>query len=116
MTRNAKASLVFAATIAAASVAAALVSTSAYAEGPIEIKTPLIGGDAWSPGYNMPAPTSAVSREQVRGAYKMSREEVKAMTSEDSGSAYLASQPMKIKGAATMGGPGIEPSKIEAGR
>lgn len=133
MTRNTEASLVYATTIAAAAVAAALVSTSAYAESPTidntpfvssrtraevqaELKTPFIGGDPWSSEYNMFGRSSALSTEQVRGAYKMSREEANALNSEDSGSAYLAKLPLRVKATATMGGPGVDPSNIERAR
>jgi hypothetical protein len=53
----------------------------------------------------------------VRGAYKMSRDEVNALTSEDSGSAFLAGLPLKVRTAtATMGGPGLDPSNRERDR
>jgi hypothetical protein len=130
MTRNTAASFVYATTIAAAAVAAALVSTSAYAESPTidnasivssrtraevqaELKTPFIGGDPWSSRYNMFARSSDLSTEQVRGAYKMSREEVNALTSEDSGSASLARLPLTVKTTAIMGGPGVDSSDSE---
>jgi hypothetical protein len=135
MTRKNAISLAYATTFAAAAIAAALVSTSAYAESPTvdntpfvssktraevqaELKTPFIGGDPWSSRYNMFArtSTSSLTTEQVRGAYKMSRDEVNAFTAEDSGSAYLASMPLKFKTTATMGGPGVEPSNHERDR
>jgi hypothetical protein len=131
MTRNTKASLVYATTIAAAAVAVMLVSTSAYAESPTietpfvssmtraqvqaELKTPFIGGDPWAQGYNI-VRTNTASTEQVRSAYKMSREEVNALTSEDSGSAYLGKLPLRVKATATMGGRGEDPSNLDKAR
>jgi hypothetical protein len=133
MTRNTAISLAYVITVAAAAVAASLVSTSAYAESPTidntpfvssktrgevqaELKTPFIGGDPWSSRYDMIARSSVLSPEQVRGAYKMSRDEVNALTSEDSGSAFLARLPLKVRTTATMGGPGVDPSNRERDR
>lgn len=133
MKRNTAASFAFATTVAAAAVAAALVSTSAYGETPTidntpfvssktraeviaDLKTPFIGGYPWSSSYNMFSRSGTLTTEQVRGAYKMSREEVSALTAEDSGSAYLAGMPLKVKTTATMGGPGVDPSNVERDR
>lgn len=107
MTRNTAHSLAYLTSVAAAAIAASVVTSNAHAESPMtdnapfasartradvqsELKLPFIGGNPWSMQYQLPARSSAVSREQVRGAYKMSREEVSALTSEDSGSAFLA--------------------------
>jgi hypothetical protein len=125
MTRNTASSLAYVTTVAAAAMAAALVSTSAYAESPTidntpfvssktraevqaELKTPFMGGDPWSSRYNMFGRSSTLTTEQVRGAYKMSRDEVHALTAEDSGSAALVKGPMKVKTTATMGGPAAD--------
>lgn len=134
MTRNTATSLAYVTTVAAAAVAAALVSTSAYAESPLidntpfvstrtraevqaELKTPFIGGYPWSSQYNMFTRSSALTTEQVRGAYKMSRDEVNALTAEDSGSAYLATLPLKVRATAIMGGAaGVNPSNLERDR
>lgn len=133
MTRNTAASLAYVTTVAAAAIAASLVSTSAYAESPTidstpfvstrtraevqaELKTPFIGGNPWSSRYDMFARSSALTTEQVRGAYKMSREEVNALTGEDSGSAFLARLPLTLKTTAIMGGPGVDPSNRERDR
>lgn len=132
MTRNTSASFAFAATAAAAALAAALVSTSAYGESPTidntpfvgsktraqvqaELKTPFIGGSPWASQYNMFTRGSTLTTEQVRGEYKMSREEVSALTAEDSGSAFLA-RSLKGKATATMGAPGVDPSNVERDR
>ena len=127
MTRITATSLAYITTVAAAAIAASLVSTGAYAESPTidstpfvssktraevqaELKTPFIGGDPWSTQYTF-ARSSALTAEQVRGTYKMSRDEVNALTSEDSGSAYLAGLPLKVRtSTATMGGPGVDPA------
>lgn len=133
MTRMTATSLAYITAVAAAAIAASLVSTSAYAESPTidntpfvssrtraevqaELKTPFIGGDPWSSRYNMFARSSALTAEQVRSAYKMSRDEVNALTSEDSGSAFLARLPLKVKTTAIMGGPGVDPSNRERDR
>ena len=133
MTRKTAISLAYLTTVAAAAMAASLVSTRTYAESPTidntpfvssrtraevqaELKTPFIGGDPWSSRYDMFARGSAVTTEQVRGAYKMSRDEVNALTSEDSGSAFLANLPLRHKTTATMGGPGADPSNREGNR
>lgn len=127
MTRTA-ASIAYAAAVSAATVAVALVSAGAYAESPTidttpfvstktraevqaELKTPYIGGNPWSTRYDMFAQRGALTKEQVRGAYKMSREEVHALTAEDSGSAFLAAhQPAMVK-TTTLGGPGAAPGQ-----
>ena len=125
MTRNTATSLAYVTIVAAAAVAAALVSTSAYAESPTidstpfvssktraqvqaELKTPFIGGDPWSMQYDVIGHNSALTTEQVRGAYKMSRDEVHALTAEDSGSAALVARPLRVKSTATMGGPAAD--------
>lgn len=122
MTRTA-ASIAYATTVSAATVAVALVSAGAYAESPTidstpfvstktraevqaELKTPYIGGNPWSTRYDMFAQRGALTKEQVRGAYKMSREEVHALTAEDSGSAFLAAQQPAMVKTTTLGGPG----------
>ena len=132
MTRNTAVSLAYVTAVAAAAMAAALVSTRAYAETPTidntpfvssktraevqaELMTPYSGGYPWSSQYNMGVRDSALTSEQVRGTYKMSRDEVNALTSEDSGSAYLASLPPKVKTTATMGGPRRVDSPIVEG-
>ena len=131
MTRTTATSLAYITTVAAAAIAASLVSTSAYAESPTidstpfvstktraevqaELKTPYVGGNPWSTQYNF-ARSSDLTTQQVRSTYKMSRDEVHALTSEDSGSAYLAATPLKVKtSTSTMGGPGLDPSNQEA--
>ena len=119
MTRNAHSAITF--TIA---VAAAMVSGSAFAEGPIiddtrfvgtlsrgevstQLKAPYSGGNPWSSQYNMFQRKSALTREQVASQYKMSREEANLLTAEDSGSAYFMKAGVlpPQNGTATMGAP-----------
>lgn len=113
MTRNAKASLVYAATIATAGLAAALMSTGVYAEGPLVENPRFVSGTTRA---DVSPSSSGLSTEQVRNAYKMSREEANAMTSEDSGSVYLTRHAQGVKAAATMGAPALGPASIEKSR
>lgn len=132
MKRNTAATFAFATVAAAAAAAAALVSTSAYGESPTidsapfvgsktraevqaELKAPFIGGSPWASQYNMFTRGSTLTTEQVRGEYKMSREEAKALMGEDSGSVFLAT-PLKVSATATMGAPGVGPSNVERDR
>lgn len=116
----------FASTVAAATVAAALMSTSAYAEGPILQDTPFVstrsraevqaellgqaeqvrtGSTEWAMQFNEPARLrSAYTTEQAKAEYKSSRDVVHAMNSEDSGSSYFASLPSRAKSIAVMAG------------
>jgi hypothetical protein len=117
-------------TAATLALAAAALAGNAFAESPTPdqpftgslsraevetvLKKPFVGGNPWSSSYNMFQAKSAVSTEQVRSAYKSSRDEVSALHGEDSGSAYLASMPLRIKSStATMGAPAQDPSNIE---
>ena len=121
MTRKTAVSLAYLTTVAAAAIAASLVSFNTYAESPLidskpfvgsktraevqaELKTPFVGGDPWALEYRMVAGSSALAPDHARGAYKMSRDEVNALTAEDSGSAYLARLPVTHKTTAVMGG------------
>ena len=104
-------SLTFIGTAIAATLAAALMSTAARAEGPIEDIRPTVGarsraevqaevmanrhlitsfgGEYARHMYAAPF-TSTATREQVRSEYLAAREQVRAMNAEDSGSGYLA--------------------------
>ncbi|HEY0884839.1 MAG TPA: hypothetical protein VGE20_06135 [Ramlibacter sp.] len=109
------------ATAAAAFASAALIASSpAYAESPTIDTTPFVStrtraevqaevmsqtqvlsasAREWTLQRNQPEPLrSASTGEQVRAAYLAAREEVSALTSEDSGSSYLAAQRMRIDG------------------
>jgi hypothetical protein len=112
----------------AAAVAVALVSPrNAYAESTAEYTTPftstrsraevqaeLMGGSEllrtgsseWAMQHNEPmALKSDETREHARAEYKFARQEVTAVTEEDSGSTYFQRQAMRVKASATMGGP-----------
>jgi hypothetical protein len=113
------------ATAAAAFAVAAIASSNAFAdditidntpfvsslsreEVNAELKVPYPGGNPWSGLYNMFPPTNtATTSEQVRNAYKMSRDEANALNGEDSGSAYFlkSASPSGANPVATMGGP-----------
>lgn len=90
-------------------VLAAGFAGSAFAEGPILQNDPFVAGksraevqselfafqragvDPWAQDYNPLAHfTSTTSRQAVTAAYVASRDEVKALNGEDSGSVYLA--------------------------
>jgi hypothetical protein len=122
MTRNFASSLAFAATVAAA--AAAILSGNAYAdditfdntpfvsgrtraEVQSELKTPYLGGNPWSSQYRMHPLNSTLASEQLVREYKMSRDEVNALTGEDSGSAYFIKSAVLpgTNPAAAMGAP-----------
>ena len=112
----------------AAAVAVALVSPgNAFAESAAEYTTPFVstlsraevqaqltggsellrsGSSEWTMQNNEPiALKSDETREQAKAEYKSARQEVIAVTGEDSGSAYYQSQAMQVKASATMGGP-----------
>ena len=102
----------FAGSVAAASLAAALISGQARAEGPIENIRPATGAltraevkadlmnhraqvssyaSEWVLQQGEPLQAaSGLTREQVRAAYIESREEVRAMTAEHGGSGHFA--------------------------
>jgi hypothetical protein len=102
--------------VAAATLAAALMTGNAFAEGPIdypqsnftsslsraEVKAQLMQdrqqvssyGSEWMLQQQAALPRSgATTREQVRADYIASRDEVHARTAEDSGSSYVARMP-----------------------
>ena len=99
-----------------AAVAAVLMSGNARAEGPIEdfrpiagvlsrdaVKADLVAHRAQVTSYaaewtqHQPDEVHAMAtREQVRADYLASREEVRAMTAEDSGSGYLARRNVRM--------------------
>lgn len=118
--------LAVASTTAAVFCAAAIASSPAYAEGPILQDTPFVGtrtraevqaelmgrpgllsaaASEWTMQRNQPsAVASRVTGEQVRAEYLAAREEVSALTSEDSGSSYLAAQRMRMNGDSIVAG------------
>jgi hypothetical protein len=97
-------------TVVAAACASALISSKAYAESPTIDNTPFVssrtraevqaevmtpgaslGYAEWTlQGNDMRAVASSYTRADATAAYKESRDESKAFTSEDSGSSYMA--------------------------
>lgn len=126
MNRNLTSVLSLAAT-AAAAVAVAIASGSAYADditvdptpfvstkSRAEVRAELLGqaqsvrasaGGEWSLQDNqVPLIKSSYTSEQAMAEYKVSRDLVRALNSEDSGSAFFIKGPVP-QGTATMGGP-----------
>ena len=126
MNRQFAHALAFATTTAAVACAAAIASSPAYAEGPILQDTPFVStrtraevqaelmrqpellsasAHEWILQRNQPtALRSAYTSEQARAEYVAAREEVSALTSEDSGSSYLAAQRMRMNGDTIVAG------------
>jgi hypothetical protein len=64
--------------------------------------------EEWTSQYNqVPELKSADTSEQVQSQYKMSRDEVSALSGEDSGSVYIKRMPARNTNA-VMGGPGVD--------
>ena len=114
MTRHTAYNLAYASTVAAAAMAATLVTGIARAEGPFpaeasmpftstlsraDVQADVIrnadairaGATEYAMQQDRPATVSTRSRNQATAEYIAEREQVHALTSEDSGSAYLAS-------------------------
>ena len=70
-----------------------------------DLKTPWPGGYPWSSSYKMGIAKSDRSPSDVRQGYLTSRDEVRAINSEDSGSSYFTTRAGRSNPAATMGGP-----------
>ena len=126
MTRNVASALAFATAVAAAAVATVIMSSKAIADditvdstafkssrSRAEVQAELMrqgelarsGASEWAMQFNKaPELKSAYTGEQARSLYKASREEVRALTAEDSGSAYFARSAPR-NSSATMGGP-----------
>jgi hypothetical protein len=104
-------------------VAAAAIAGNAYAESPTVLKDDFVstktraqvsaelvaykqaGVNPWSTQYNpLRAFKSAQSRDQVVGAYIASRDQVAALTGEDSGSAYLTQAASRLFVTDTLAG------------
>jgi len=115
MTRHFASALTFAASTAAVVCAAVMASSSAYAESPLAVQaTPFVSsrtradvraelmgqravitaaGGEWAQQHNqVPQLNSGYTTAQAKAEYLAARREVMALTSEDSGSSYLASQ------------------------
>ena len=110
------------ATTIAAAAATVVVAANAYAEditveqagfvGTLsrdevnaELKKPYPHGNPWSGSYDMRPRQSTASPEQLSSEYIGSREEVRAHTGEDSGSASLMKFTPSTAPASAMGGP-----------
>ena len=109
----------FAGSVAAASLAAALVTGNALAEGPIEQPAPFVGsrtraevqaevlqgraqlssyGGEWKHQQQAALQASSgYTRQQAQAEYLAAREEVRAMTAEHGGSGYFAHVPMRTR-------------------
>jgi phosphoribosylformylglycinamidine (FGAM) synthase-like amidotransferase family enzyme len=73
------------------------VSSMTRDEVSAQLKVPYPHGNPWSGQYNMFQIKSAATSDQVSSEYTSSRDEVRALTGEDSGSAYF------VKSAASFG-------------
>lgn len=113
-------------TTAAVACVAAIASSNAYAETPTIDNTPFVStrsraevraelmkqrelvsaaASEWTMQYNhVPQLKSAYTGEQAKAEYKAAREEVSAITSEDSGSSYFARQAARMNAGTIMAG------------
>ncbi|HZN48074.1 MAG TPA: hypothetical protein VFB71_10640 [Ramlibacter sp.] len=118
--------LSFAGTVLAATLAAAVMSGQARAEGPIGQDRPFVGtlsraqvqaelmknrgelssyASEWALQQTaMPQPTSAYTRADARAEYLAAREQVRAMTAEHSGSGHFAHAPASIPATTVASG------------
>jgi hypothetical protein len=101
--------------VVAATAAASLMSTAARAEGPIEVLPPFVGtltraevkaqllnsgassyAIEWKQQQGDPVPTGTLTtRKQVTDEFIASRDQVRAMNGEDSGSSLMARMPAR---------------------
>lgn len=123
MNRHLASALTFAGTVAAATLAAAVMTGNALAEGPIEGATPFVGtlsradvradlmsdrsqvsdsrGELATVHAGAPKQmTSDYTRAQAQADYIAARDEVRAMTAEDGGSSHIARASARAFGAA----------------
>jgi hypothetical protein len=106
--------ITFSSTVAVATIAAALLSSNAFADDITIDTTPFVSmksraevraevtsnrdqitaaGGEWAGQQNEQRPFQSIyTAEQVRSEYKAARNEVQMMNAEDSGSSYLAQQ------------------------
>ena len=125
MNRHFASALTFATAIAAVACAVAIASSNAYAQGEIlqatpfvstrsraDVKAELMGATGvsaasssdWAMQHNVPQRTSGTTSQEARARYMAAREEVRAMTSEDSGSSYLVRQRTRDSGGTMTAG------------
>ena len=124
MNRHFASVLTFAATTAAIACAAAMASGSAYADditidttpfvstrSRAEVKAELMSqpqlvtaaASEWTMQHNQQSPLmSGYTRQQASAEYKAARQEVSALTGEDSGSSYLARHAMRVNTGLTV--------------
>jgi hypothetical protein len=82
------------------------VSTLSAEQVRADLAKPFPGGNPWSSMYNMFQGKSTTAIDQARTEYITSRDEVKALTSEDSGSAFIMkSRALPAANGAAMGAP-----------
>lgn len=129
MNRNVASALSVLADLAAIAAAAAIVSTSAYADDITVEQTPFVSSlsraevqaevtkhvrqirganSDWVLQYNeAPLTRSDLTSQQAKAAYILSREYVNALNAEDSGAAYFGKTEAPLRGMPTslMGGP-----------
>jgi hypothetical protein len=115
MNQRIASALAFAASVAAATLAATAMTSSARAEGPIGDKTefvsersradvraetlaarPSSAGGEWIGQQTGPLPTSGLTRAQARADYIAAREEVMARNSESGGTPTMAAAPVRV--------------------
>ena len=124
MNRHFASVLTFAVTTAAVACAAAMASSSAYADditidttpfvstrSRAEVKAELMSqpqfvtaaASEWTLQHNQQSPLmSGYTRQQASAEYKAARQEVSALTAEDSGSSYLARHAMRVNAGLTV--------------
>lgn len=125
MTRHTAYTLAYGSCVAAAALAATLVAGTAHAEGPIvmgesapfvstrsraEVNAEVIrnaaairaGATEYALQQQAPAATSGRTRGQATAEFIGARDQVQALQSEDSGSAYLASHAHRVPAATLM--------------
>jgi hypothetical protein len=126
MNRHFAHALAFATTTAAIACAAVMAASPAYAESPTietrpfvstrsraDVQAELMGrrqeltaaASEWTMQHNqVPQIASAYTSQEVRAQYIASREEVSALTSEDSGSSYLSRHAARMNASTVMAG------------
>lgn len=124
MNRRLASALAYTCTVAAATLASAVMTVPAIAESPLavpaqpfvstrtraEVQAELMGqrlssaGSEWVLQANAPQQrTSSITRAQATADYIASRDAIHALNSEDSGSAYLAQSPMRARSTMVAG-------------
>ena len=127
MNRNFASAITLATTTAAAALLAAIGANSAYAETPTIDTTPFVStrsradvqaelmgnrqllsaaASEWAMQHNEVSQlNSGYTAAQAKAQYRAARDEVSAMTSEDSGSSYFARHSVRAGGSTIVAGP-----------